>query len=334
MLRVPNDMALNVAISPVSNACNFGDWWVPLGDRDSPHKYDPSDSFKHKDWRGNAMHSGCFWNMLNASANDGHAWIKKREQFNVTICVCSCNMLEFRSPCIGRLHVNLVLACCRCLSVQIVALPALASDIRTCERKHGDICHHDGRNWQLHAQNSITPTHDQNHHFAQPKKILFGHFWVQNRGHEFVHVIDAQRRFYYSRTPSGKKDHWKAVDATRGPSTRGKATITIRWQEDEQFRNSQVAHGGTEECCRPRVPQRGDVSWWCAFWRDTGIAASGKKKDKSKESRIRSGSGEPSLAPLGTWMPGRSKTRRSRPRAAKMPVERSPSGRDFHFATP
>ena len=34
------------------------------------------------------------------------------------------------------------------------------------------------------------------------------------------------------------------------PKKRGKATITIRWQEDEKYRNSQPAHGWTQECCR------------------------------------------------------------------------------------
>ena len=46
------------------------------------------------------------------------------------------------------------------------------------------------------------------------------------------------------------RDHWKAVDATKGANKRGKATITIRWQEDEKYRNSQVARGWAEEYCR------------------------------------------------------------------------------------
>ena len=44
-----------------------------------------------------------------------------------------------------------------------------------------------------------------------------------------------------------QKDHWKAVDASRATNKHGKDTITIRWQEDEQWRESQMAHGWTEE---------------------------------------------------------------------------------------
>ena len=44
--------------------------------------------------------------------------------------------------------------------------------------------------------------------------------------------------------------HWKAKDATRAASKSGKSTITIRWQDDEQYRESQKAHGWTEEYCK------------------------------------------------------------------------------------
>ena len=43
------------------------------------------------------------------------------------------------------------------------------------------------------------------------------------------------------------KDHWKAVDATRGANKNGHDTVTIRWQADEQHREAQLAHGWTEE---------------------------------------------------------------------------------------
>ena len=58
--------------------------------------------------------------------------------------------------------------------------------------------------------------------------------------------------------PKGKKccesqwpqHQWKVVDATRGAHKRGHDTITIRWQRDDKYRNSQLAHGRTEEYCR------------------------------------------------------------------------------------
>ena len=43
-----------------------------------------------------------------------------------------------------------------------------------------------------------------------------------------------------------QKDHWKA----RGARREGHDSIVIRWQEDEKYRNSQQAHGWTEEICR------------------------------------------------------------------------------------
>ena len=66
--------------------------------------------------------------------------------------------------------------------------------------------------------------------------------------------------YYLARVnrPRGKKhgetqwqqDHWKAVDARRGAWKHNKGTIVIRWQEDEKCRNSQQAHGWTQEYCR------------------------------------------------------------------------------------
>ena len=47
-----------------------------------------------------------------------------------------------------------------------------------------------------------------------------------------------------------QQDHWKALDARRGAWKNYKGTIVIRWQEDEKYRNSQQAHGWTEEYCR------------------------------------------------------------------------------------
>ena len=35
------------------------------------------------------------------------------------------------------------------------------------------------------------------------------------------------------------------MDATRGANKRDNATITIRWQQEEKYRNSQLAHGWT-----------------------------------------------------------------------------------------
>ena len=47
-----------------------------------------------------------------------------------------------------------------------------------------------------------------------------------------------------------QQDHWKAVDAIRGTTKRGHDTTTIRWRKNEKYRNSQLAHGWTEEYCR------------------------------------------------------------------------------------
>ena len=47
-----------------------------------------------------------------------------------------------------------------------------------------------------------------------------------------------------------QQDHWKAMDAKRGTKQRDKDTITLRWQQDEKYRNSQRAYGWTEEYCR------------------------------------------------------------------------------------
>ena len=58
--------------------------------------------------------------------------------------------------------------------------------------------------------------------------------------------------------PKGKKccesqwpqHQWKVVHTTRGANKRGRDTITISWKRDEKYRNSQLAHGRTEEYCR------------------------------------------------------------------------------------
>ena len=47
-----------------------------------------------------------------------------------------------------------------------------------------------------------------------------------------------------------QRDHWKAKDATRAAIKNGKETITIRWQQDEQYTESQMVHGWTEEYCK------------------------------------------------------------------------------------
>ena len=40
-----------------------------------------------------------------------------------------------------------------------------------------------------------------------------------------------------------QQDHWKAMDVRRGAKKHNKDTITIRWQQDEKYRNSQQADG-------------------------------------------------------------------------------------------
>ena len=50
--------------------------------------------------------------------------------------------------------------------------------------------------------------------------------------------------------PHGKKDYWKAKDATRAANKNGHDTITIRWHKEGQFRESQSAHGWDEEYCK------------------------------------------------------------------------------------
>ena len=47
-----------------------------------------------------------------------------------------------------------------------------------------------------------------------------------------------------------QRDHWKATDATKAAIKNGKDTVTIRWQQDEQYSESQMAHGWTEEYCK------------------------------------------------------------------------------------
>ena len=39
------------------------------------------------------------------------------------------------------------------------------------------------------------------------------------------------------------------MDARRGAWKHNKDSIVVRWQEDEEYRNSQQAHGWTEEYC-------------------------------------------------------------------------------------
>ena len=42
-----------------------------------------------------------------------------------------------------------------------------------------------------------------------------------------------------------QKDQWKAVDATREANNKCHINNTIKWQEDEKYRESQLAHGWT-----------------------------------------------------------------------------------------
>ena len=44
-----------------------------------------------------------------------------------------------------------------------------------------------------------------------------------------------------------QRHHWKVVDTTRGANKNGHGTITIRWQDDQQKRESQLAYGWIEE---------------------------------------------------------------------------------------
>ena len=59
--------------------------------------------------------------------------------------------------------------------------------------------------------------------------------------------------YYFARKKPTKEQNtsqwhlWQAVDAIRGANKRGKATFTIRWQQDEKYRNSQLAHEWTED---------------------------------------------------------------------------------------
>ena len=52
------------------------------------------------------------------------------------------------------------------------------------------------------------------------------------------------------REVSMAKRHWKAMDAKKGANKRDKdTTILIRWQQDEKYWISQLAHGWTEDYC-------------------------------------------------------------------------------------
>ena len=46
------------------------------------------------------------------------------------------------------------------------------------------------------------------------------------------------------------KKHWKARDAQRGAIKKNQASIVLRWQNDARYRESQKAHGWTEDYCR------------------------------------------------------------------------------------
>ena len=47
-----------------------------------------------------------------------------------------------------------------------------------------------------------------------------------------------------------QQDRWNAMDARRGAWKHGEDTVEIRWRQDEEYKNSQLAHGWTEEYCR------------------------------------------------------------------------------------
>ena len=47
-----------------------------------------------------------------------------------------------------------------------------------------------------------------------------------------------------------QEDHWKAIDAKQGARKRNDhPSILTRWQNDEQYRTSQLSIGLTETCC-------------------------------------------------------------------------------------
>ena len=67
-----------------------------------------------------------------------------------------------------------------------------------------------------------------------------------------------------------RRDHWKAKDATRAAIKNGKDTITIRWQQDEQYRESQMAHGWTGEYCKHLIyPKTIDVDYMATWDKHT-----------------------------------------------------------------
>ena len=47
-----------------------------------------------------------------------------------------------------------------------------------------------------------------------------------------------------------QKDHWKAMHARRGARKNNHASIVLRWQNDEKYRESQKVHGLTKDYCR------------------------------------------------------------------------------------
>ena len=80
----------------------------------------------------------------------------------------------------------------------------------------------------------------------------------------FFARVDRSRSKKHDET-QWQQDHWKAVDAKRGAKTHDKATNTIRWQQDEKYRNSQLAHGWTEEYCGPEHLATIEISY-IATW--------------------------------------------------------------------
>ena len=47
-----------------------------------------------------------------------------------------------------------------------------------------------------------------------------------------------------------QRDQSKAMNARRGAGRKGHDSIVIKWQENDKYRNSQKAHGWSEEFCR------------------------------------------------------------------------------------
>ena len=61
------------------------------------------------------------------------------------------------------------------------------------------------------------------------------------------------------------------MDATREGNTNGHETTTIRWQDDEQHSESQLAHGWTEEYCKYLDHLKMIDIEYTAAWKQTQI---------------------------------------------------------------